>query len=121
LPRFLQRSKSKEAVRWIEVGELAPRLAGTETLTVIDVRGPDEFEGPLAHIANAHNVPLPELSGRIAELASLTERPLVLVCKTDKRSARAAAVLDAAGFRDVLVLRGGMVRWNEARLPAADR
>jgi rhodanese-related sulfurtransferase len=45
----------------------------------------------------------------------------VLVCKTDKRSASAAAVLDAAGFGDVFVLRGGMVRWNEAGLPVADR
>jgi 3-mercaptopyruvate sulfurtransferase SseA len=30
-------------------------------------------------------------------------------------------MLDGAGFRDVSVLRGGMVRWNEAGLPVADR
>jgi 3-mercaptopyruvate sulfurtransferase SseA len=29
--------------------------------------------------------------------------------------------LASAGFRDVSVLRGGMVRWNEAGLPVADR
>jgi rhodanese-related sulfurtransferase len=45
----------------------------------------------------------------------------VLVCQTDKRSASAAALLGDAGFRDVVVLRGGMVRWNEAGLPVADR
>jgi rhodanese-related sulfurtransferase len=121
VPRLLRRSRSEETVRWIEVGELAPRLAGAEAIAVIDVRGPDEFSGPLGHIAGARNVPLPELPGRVAELRSLIETPVVLVCKTDKRSASAAVMLDAAGFHDVFVLRGGMVRWNEAEFPFADR
>jgi rhodanese-related sulfurtransferase len=121
VPRLLQRFKNERAVRWIEISDLAPRLKGREGVAVIDVRGPDEFCGPLGHIASARNIPLPELPRRVAELASLTETPVVLVCKTDKRSASAAVALDAAGFRDVSVLRGGMVRWNEAGLPVADR
>lgn len=120
VPRMLKRFKNEGTVRWIEVGELAPRLHGREAVAVIDVRGPDEFSGPLGHIANARNVPLPELPRRVAELGPLAETPVVLVCKTDKRSASAATVLDAAGFRDVSVLRGGMVRWNEAGLPVAN-
>ena len=48
-------------MRWIEVGELAPRLDRAKAIAVIDVRGPDEFAGPLGHIANARNVPLAEL------------------------------------------------------------
>ena len=118
-PRLLQRFKGGAAVRWIEVIDLASRLDGREPVAVVDVRGPDEFEGPLGHIGNARNVPLGELPRRIAELSS--ETPVVLVCKTDKRSASAAALLEDAGFRDVLVLRGGMIRWNEAGLPVADR
>jgi rhodanese-related sulfurtransferase len=55
------------------------------------------------------------------ELRSLTGTPLVLVCQTDRRSARAAAVLAAAGLRDVRVLRGGMARWTETGLPVAGR
>jgi uncharacterized membrane protein YdjX (TVP38/TMEM64 family)/rhodanese-related sulfurtransferase len=121
VPRLLRRFKNEGSVRWIEVAELVPRLDGAGTIAVIDVRGPDEFAGPLGHIANARNVPLPELPARVAELGSLVETPVVLVCKTDKRSASAAAMLDAAGFRDVFVLRGGMVRWNEAGLPVAHR
>jgi uncharacterized membrane protein YdjX (TVP38/TMEM64 family)/rhodanese-related sulfurtransferase len=115
VPRLLRRFKSEETVRWIEVGELAARLDGREPIAVVDVRGPDEFAGPLGHIGNARNVPLGELPRRVAELKSQT--PVVLVCKTDKRSASAAALLEDAGFGDVLVLRGGMVRWNDAGLP----
>jgi uncharacterized membrane protein YdjX (TVP38/TMEM64 family)/rhodanese-related sulfurtransferase len=119
VPRLVRRFKSQAGVRWIEVGELVQRLDGAKPITVIDVRGPDEFTGPLGHIAQARNVPLTELR-RITELAS-PETPVVLVCKTDKRSASAAVLLEAAGFRDVVVLRGGMARWNEAALPVANQ
>ena len=80
-----------------------------------DVRGRDEFVGPLGHIATAHNIPVAELESRLAEL----ERgPVVLVCRTDKRSAIAARTLRAAGFTQVTVLRRGMEQWNETGLPA---
>jgi uncharacterized membrane protein YdjX (TVP38/TMEM64 family)/rhodanese-related sulfurtransferase len=125
LPRLVRRLMGdlggNADVRWIEVGELAPRLAGREEVAVIDVRGPDEFTGPLGHIPDARNLPLGELPARLRELGSLSDKPVVLVCMTDRRSAHAAAVLDAAGFRDVRVLRGGMVRWNEAGLSVAGR
>src|SRR5262245_24488617 len=91
-PRLLARLRDGNSVRWIEVFELAPRLDRREAVAIIDVRGPDEFAGPLSHIADARNIPLPELARRIAELGSLTEMPIVLVCKTDKRSASAAAM-----------------------------
>jgi uncharacterized membrane protein YdjX (TVP38/TMEM64 family)/rhodanese-related sulfurtransferase len=121
VPRLVRRFKGEPTVRWIEVGDLTPRLEEANAIAIIDVRGPDEFAGPLGHISGARNVPLAELPGRIGDLESLAETPVVLVCKSDKRSAGAAALLDAAGFRDVLVLRGGMVRWNEAGLPVEDR
>ncbi|HEY1245213.1 MAG TPA: rhodanese-like domain-containing protein, partial [Hyphomicrobiaceae bacterium] len=108
-------------VGWIEASELMPRLDAAEAVAIVDVRRADEFAGPLGHIADARNVPLDELPGRAGELASLSETPVVLVCKTDRRSARAAALLAAAGFRHVLVLRGGMVSWNAAGLPIAAR
>jgi rhodanese-related sulfurtransferase len=120
VPRLLRRFKNERTVRWIEVGEFAPRLDRREAVAVIDVRGPDEFKGPLGYIRGARNVPLPDLTARVGELASLNERPIVLVCHTDKRSANAAVLLGDAGFRDVAVLRGGMVRWNEATLPVED-
>jgi len=39
-------------------------------VTVVDVRGPDEFTGPLGHIATARNIPVAELVGRLTELAA---------------------------------------------------
>lgn len=81
-------------------------------LTILDVRNPDEFAGALGHLADATNVPLNELPARLSELAGVRKRPIVLVCKTDKRSAKAAEILRGAGCRDVLILRGGMDQWQ---------
>jgi uncharacterized membrane protein YdjX (TVP38/TMEM64 family)/rhodanese-related sulfurtransferase len=120
-PRLLRRLRADKKPRWIIVDELAARVGETGDTTVIDVRGPDEFAGPLGHIRNARNVPLGDLPARLADLKSLAVRPIVLVCHADKRSANAAGLLAEAGFGDVRVLRGGMVRWNEAGLPVAGR
>jgi rhodanese-related sulfurtransferase len=70
------------------VNELASRLKGSSSLIVIDVRGPDEFAGPLGHIAGAKNLPVGELAPRLHELTACKDRSVVLVCQTEKRSLR---------------------------------
>jgi rhodanese-related sulfurtransferase len=115
LLRLIKRLRGSFA--WIEASELKRRLDRGEGVTVVDVRGPDEFLGPLGHIARARNIPVAELESRLAELAGLEGAPVVLVCRTDKRSAMVARTLHAAGFTELNVLRRGMVQWNETGLP----
>jgi len=112
----LLRRPTVAAAGWIEVEALPAQMAADPAPLVIDVRGPDEFTGPLGHIAGALNVPLPELPARLPELTR-PGRALVLVCKTDRRSSAAAEQLRAAGAADVSVLRGGMERWRALGLP----
>jgi rhodanese-related sulfurtransferase len=114
LSRLLRRSATASD-GWIEAEALSAQLTAGPAPLVVDVRGPDEFTGPLGHINGAMNVPLPELGTRLAELAG-QDRPLVMVCKTDRRSSAAAEQLRAAGASDVTVLRGGMERWRELGL-----
>jgi rhodanese-related sulfurtransferase len=121
LPRLVRRLRGPEQPRWIEVNELASRLKGGPGIAVIDVRGPDEFNGPLGHIADASNMPVGELPKRLVEIDALKDRPVILVCRTDKRSATAGTLLRDAGFRDVGVLRGGMEQWNQKDLPVERR
>ncbi|KAB2912474.1 MAG: sulfurtransferase [Hyphomicrobiaceae bacterium] len=115
LPRLIGRLR--ESADWIEADELKRRLDAGEPVVIVDVRGPDEFTGELGHIRAARNLPLPELERRIGELMAFQAVPLVLVCRTDRRSANAASVFRAAGFKHVAVLRQGMVRWNRRALP----
>jgi uncharacterized membrane protein YdjX (TVP38/TMEM64 family)/rhodanese-related sulfurtransferase len=121
LPRLIGRLRSNKSVHWVEVDELAARLERADGVTVVDVRGPTEFRGPLGHIPAASNLPVCELPDRLNELSDLRGTPIVVVCRTDKRSTSAAALLRDAGFRDVQVLRGGMERWNQRGLAIDDR
>ncbi len=118
LPRLTRRLRGDQN-RWIDASALADRLRNSG-ITIVDVRGPDEFTGPLGHIEAALNIPLGELPGRLTEISAFRARPVILVCKTDKRSASAAAVLGRAGFSDVSVLRGGMEQWNRDGRPIAN-
>src|SRR3954451_22727816 len=96
---------------WIETCELRDRLGRGEHPLIVDVRGPDEFDGPLGHIEGARNMPLAELSSHVPEIGRETG-PVIVVCLTDKRSSQAAAALAEAGIREIAVLRGGMRAWR---------
>lgn len=114
LPRLFRRLRAAEPT-WMEVSELRGRLAAGDSVLLVDVRQPEEFAGSPGHLPGAVNVLLGNRSPQIGELAT-RRRPIVLVCKTDRRSARAATQLLAAGFRDVVVLRGGTEEWHRQGL-----
>ena len=82
---------------------------------IVDVREPDEFNGPLGHVPGAVLIPLGKLSGKIEELEKA--RPLVAVCRSGARSAQATLMLGKAGFDKVANLSGGMLRWRAQRFP----
>lgn len=113
LPRLLRRLR-QTGLKWIDVRKLHDQLARDSGMLLIDVRGPEEFDGSLGHIADARNIPLSDLPTFLKDLESSRRHRVTLVCRTDKRSVQAAGLLDQAGFADVTVLRGGMEQWNHA-------
>jgi len=121
LPPLVRRLHGELKLDWIEIGDLARQLEDRRDIAVIDVRGPDEFDGPLGHVAGACNMPIGEVPSRLHELDPFKHKPVVVVCLTDKRSANAAALLRDAGFEDVRVMRGGMARWNQKGLRVEGR
>jgi len=112
LPRLFRRFRTREP-EWIECAELQRRLA-SDKVTLVDVRQPEEFSA--GHLPGALNVPLADVGGQCTCLAA-RELPIVTVCKTDRRSAKAAAELLAAGLSQVSVLRGGTDAWCQQGLP----
>ena len=77
---------------------------------LVDVREPHELQGPLGQIGGVENVPLLELLGSAQGFDS--QVPVVLVCRSGRRSAIAADALRAAGVRGVASIEGGMLAWN---------
>src|SRR5579862_1958901 len=96
------------ALNLLEIADVKPRLGN---VLLVDVRQPEEYYAPPGHLPGAINVPLDEVQGRADELAA-SGKLIVLVCKTDRRSVRAAEALLAAGLRDIAVLRGGTDSWH---------
>ena len=82
---------------------------------VVDVRRLDEFVGSLGRVPGALLAPLDQLEAAAAGWDSAA--PVVVVCRSGGRSGRAAVALEAAGFRRVASLAGGMLAWNDAALP----
>ncbi|MCK5747540.1 MAG: VTT domain-containing protein, partial [Oricola sp.] len=111
LPRLIGRLRGN-AVTWIVPGDLLVMSASHSPLKIVDVRGRDEFLGPLGHIPGAINIPLDEIGVRRDALLGDPEATIALVCRTDRRSAAAARQLQDSGLTNVRVLRGGMEQWN---------
>ena len=105
----------------LDIAALRQRLEAGEDLLLLDVRTAEEFTGELGHIAGARNLPLDSLKARSEELLAWQERPVMLLCHTDKRSAKAARILARKGFADLQVVAGGMVAWHAAGLPVDSR
>jgi rhodanese-related sulfurtransferase len=104
----------------VSVAELKRRLDEQKDLMLLDVRTAANFVGEQGHIPGAHNIPLEELPPRIAELGDDPSRSIVLICRTDRRSVKAAAFLGRRGFDDVHVVQGGMTAWLDNGWPVQD-
>jgi rhodanese-related sulfurtransferase len=84
-------------------------------LRLVDVREPDEFIGPLGHVPGAELVPLLTIAAAVADWDR--DAPVLLICRSGGRSARAATVLAGMGFRNLFNLVGGMLAWDANALP----
>lgn len=92
--------------------EFKERLAKDKNIIVLDVRTPEEFAGPLGKIENAINIPVQELEQRADELKSYKDKEILIICRTQNRSAVAVNILQSKGYKAKNVL-GGMVEYNK--------
>ncbi len=87
-----------------------------DEMLIVDVRGPDEFRSELGHIAGAHQITLgPDLK-QFLEGYDRNEK-MFFVCRSGMRSAEASKLAVDMGFQKVAHLEGGMMKWNENKLP----
>ena len=114
LPRLISRLRQGPMM---QVTELKSRLDAGAPLLVLDVRTAADFDGDQGHISGALNLPLEDLPSRLDALGTDPERPIALVCRTDRRSAKAAALLSQRGFAKVQVVQGGMTAWLDHDWP----
>ncbi|MHA7295141.1 rhodanese-like domain-containing protein [Arthrobacter sp. HLT1-21] len=79
---------------------------------ILDVR--EDFEVAEGIIPGALHIPMGQLQDRLSELDPAM--PVIAVCRSGNRSARAADLLNGAGFT-ADTMAGGMIAWTETGLP----
>jgi uncharacterized membrane protein YdjX (TVP38/TMEM64 family)/rhodanese-related sulfurtransferase len=126
VPRLVRRLRSGSpapavAGPTLTAAALEARLDTGERVLVLDVRTAVDFAGPAGHIADAKNIPVEELPRRLVELESHRERPLAVLCRTNRRSGEAVRQLGASGFQKVLLVEDGMAAWERQGFPTETR
>ncbi|OFZ20660.1 MAG: hypothetical protein A2X94_04065 [Bdellovibrionales bacterium GWB1_55_8] len=89
-------------------GAQARELIRAEGAVLVDVRSPDEFRE--RHLAGAMHFPLPTLSIDLYHFGAF-DRPIVVYCRSGRRSAEAAGILEHAGYSRVYDL-GPIGAWD---------
>jgi glyoxylase-like metal-dependent hydrolase (beta-lactamase superfamily II) len=77
---------------------------------VLDVREPHEWNGELGHMPGAINVPMREVPRAAQDWDR--DRPLLVVCRSGRRSRQVCETLAGMGFTRLTNLRGGMLEFR---------
>ena len=93
----------------------AVTLINREKAVVVDVRDAGEFAA--GHLVGAKNIPLPDLESRLGTSVKNKNLPLILVCQTGARSARALLTARKLGYAHSQSLAGGIAAWATANMP----
>lgn len=112
LPRLIRRLRTPPK---LSVEALREQLDGGDRVLLLDVRPATDFNGEWGHVPGARSMPLEDLPARLGELKH--DLPIRLVCRTDRRSAPAEAILAKARFADARVIQGGMTAWLDRGWP----
>jgi len=81
---------------------------------ILDVHSAFEFSQ--MHIEPSFNMPIDMLSAKINEL-SKSKQSYIVLCHTGNRAAMAADMLMQSGIHAVKVIEGGIVHWQDEKLP----
>jgi rhodanese-related sulfurtransferase len=93
----------------VTVQELKQKMDNNEDFQLIDVRETFEYE---TSNLNGENIPLGGILIEADKIA--TDKPVIIQCRSGKRSAAAVMQLEQLGFTNLYNLKGGMLAWQEA-------
>ena len=89
-------------------------LAYNENAFIVDLRNSELFNQ--GHITGSINIPFDNLSKRFNEIPE-NNKSIVLVCDMGNVSPNAGELLKKEGYKDLLILRGGVNEWKLHNLP----
>lgn len=95
----------------MNVTELKEKIKNNPSLVVLDVRTPEELQGPLGKIDGVVNIPVQQLEARIGEVEKYKGKEIAVICRTGHRSGIAREILSKHGIKAINV-KGGMTEYR---------
>jgi len=101
----------------VTAGQAQRLITATDDLIIVDVRERSEYCDARGHIPGALNYPYTSgvLEARYQELPK--DHPILVVCRSGRRSNLAAELLRSHGFTEVYDMTGGMKAWEWETAP----
>ena len=93
----------------------AVTLINREKAQIVDVCDKAEYDA--GHLPNAKHIPLAELEAKLGSSVKNKTTPLILVCASGIRSAKAQAIAQKLGYDKAVSLQGGTAAWAAANFP----
>ena len=90
------------------------RMINADEAVLVDIRDAKEFKA--GHIAGAINIPHLKLMDRLAELEAHRDKAIIVADKVGQQSGAVGRKLQQKEF-SVLRLTGGMMEWQNQKLP----
>ena len=90
------------------------RMLNADEAVLLDIRDAKDFKA--GHVAGAINIPLAKLQERMVELEPHREKAIIIADKAGQHSGPIGRRLQQKEF-NVLRLTGGMMEWNNQKLP----
>ncbi len=83
-------------------------------MLVLDLRPPQEFDGPTGHVRGASNIPLERLPYRLLEIATYRTETFLVYCRADQCGQQGMAILLSSGFENAILMDDGIDGWIRA-------
>jgi len=105
--------RERTTYRNVSVAEAKAMIESNPSLLILDVSSEGEYAQ--GHMKGAINIPLSDLPGRIGEFD--VNSPILVYCRTGRRSAQACSALVERGFTKVHNMEGGLLAWVDSGYP----
>lgn len=102
-------------IKECEVHDLRQKLESGDGIQFIDCREVVEWKD--AHIAGVTLLPLSELEAKFESVLKDKNTPIIIHCKSGKRSMNACMFLLSKGYTNLTNVEGGIIGWIQEGYP----
>lgn len=112
MSRWLDRRQAgRPPFRTIAPAVAYEMIRDTPGIFILDLRLPEDYQGPFGHLRNAYDIPLARLPYQLLDLRAYNGETFLVYCDNDACGKAGMKILQDSGFRDAILIGGGIKGW----------